>query len=213
MIRLTTPSCTVAPGRISKRGEPTWEIACLFPAQGDWTVEQYLELDTNWLIEYTDGCLEVLPMPTLFHQLIVDFLHELLKDFVKKHATGKVLFAPLPVKLSDTLYREPDIVYLRPERIKDVHGQPQGADLVIEVVSEGKENRERDLVEKPRVYAEAGISEYWIVDPQQRQIQVLTLEGKAYRVHGCFSESQTATSVLFPGFSVDVKDVFAVGEA
>lgn len=213
MIVETTPSCTVAPQRTSKRGEPTWEIACLFPAQGDWTVEQYLEMDTNWLIEYTDGCLEVLPMPTLFHQLIVKFLLGELDKFVANNTKGKVLFAPLPVKLSARLYREPDIVYLRPERIKDVHGQPEGADLVVEVVSEGKANRERDLVEKPRVYAEAGISEYWIVDPQQRQIHVLTLKGKAYRVHGCFSEKQTASSVLLPEFSVSVKDVFAAGEA
>ncbi len=213
MIQLTAPSCTVASGRLSKRGDPTWEIACLFPAQGDWSVDQYLALDTNWLIEYTDGCLEVLPMPTLLHQLIVKYIFGRLNDFVKGRIDGQVLFAPLPVKLSAKLYREPDIVYVRPERIKDVHGQPEGADLVVEVVSEGKENRERDLVEKPRLYAEAGISEYWIIDPQQRQIQVLTLEDKAYRVHGCFSDKQTANSVLLPGFSVGVNDVFAASEA
>jgi hypothetical protein len=51
--------------RVTERtGEPTWEIAHLFPIQGDWTEAEYLALDTNHLIEFSDGHLEFLPMPT-----------------------------------------------------------------------------------------------------------------------------------------------------
>jgi Uma2 family endonuclease len=193
-------------------GEPAWDIAKLYPAQGDWSEEDYLELTTsNWLIEFTDGCAEVLPMPTLYHQLIVELLHSLLKQFVEERALGKALFAPLPVRLRPGLkLREPDIVFLRNERLKNLHGQPNGADLVMEVVSEGTEARERDLVKKPADYAAGGIAEYWIIDPQEREIRVLTLDGAAYRTHGKFIAGQTATSVLLAGFSVNVDDVFNV---
>src|SRR4051812_518291 len=88
---------TVTPSRPpSQKGEPAWDIALLFPPQGAWSEADYLALNTNRLIELSDGCLEVLPMPTLLHQLLVDFLHSLLKAFVAANAAGKVLFAPLP---------------------------------------------------------------------------------------------------------------------
>jgi Uma2 family endonuclease len=205
---------TVCPSAyLSRKGEPAWEVAFLYPRQGEWTEAEYLSLDTNRLVELSEGCLEVLPMPTMLHQLLVDFLHSVLKAFVVAHATGKVFFAPLPVRLWAGKYREPDIIYLNPERISDLRRPPKGADLVMEVVSEGAENRERDLDIKRREYAEAGIAEYWIVDPQARQITVLTLDGSTYRVHGVFGPGTPATSVLLPGFSVAVDQVFAAGQS
>ena len=207
---------TVAPvtdgtPRISRPGEPTWEVTEFFPCQGDWTEEDYLALDTGRLVELSDGRLEVLPMPTLFHQLIVKLLSDRLTAFVASRGLGWVAFAPLPIRLRPGRYREPDVVFLRPERVRDMHGQPDGADLVIEVVSEGEENRERDLRVKRREYAEAAVGEYWIVDPQQRQITVLSMEGDAYRQAGCFGLGQAAVSAAFPEFSVSVDDVFAAG--
>src|SRR5262249_15624949 len=143
---MNSPTAPLMPAqRPSQLGEPTWEVAYLFPSQGEWTEAEYLALDTNRLVELSEGRLEFLPMPTIFHQLIVDFLHSLLKAFVTARASGLVLFAPLPVRLSAGKFREPDIVYLRPERAANLRGQPDGADLVMEVVSEGQENRERDL--------------------------------------------------------------------
>jgi Uma2 family endonuclease len=105
-------------------------------------------------------------------------------------------------------FREPDIVYLRPGR-GEFRGQPEGADLVMEVVSEGEENRRRDLEEKRRDYAQAGIPEYWIVDPESRRVTVLALEQGTYREHGVFGPGNAASSVLLPGFSVSVTDLFA----
>jgi Uma2 family endonuclease len=192
-------------------GEPAWDVALLFPRQGYWTEADYLALDTNQLVELSAGCLEVLSMPTPFHQRIVSFLVQILDAYVTAHAAGMVLFAPLPVRLMPGKYREPDIVFFRPGRIHDMHQQPHGADLAMEVVSEGAENRERDLVTKPQEYAAAGIAEYWIVDPQEQRITVLKLDGSTYRVHGEFGPGTTATSVLLPGFAVAVDAVFAAG--
>jgi Uma2 family endonuclease len=119
----------------------------------------------------------------------------------------------MPVRLWEKQMREPDIVHLASHRIKDKTKPPEGADLVIEVVSPDPKDRKRDLKEKPRVYAKAGIPEYWIVDPKKETITVLTLSGKAYKVHGVFKEGDDATSKLLKGFKVAVSDVFAAGEA
>jgi Uma2 family endonuclease len=164
------------------------------------------------MIELSDGCLEVLPMPMPLHQLIVDFLFTLLKAFVAAHASGRVFFAPLPVRLWSGKFREPDVVYVKPERLPSLLKPPEGADLVMEVVSEGEENRGRDLDTKRKEYAKAAIAEYWIVDPEEEQITVLTLDGPAYRVHGVFEPGSEATSVLLPGFAVPVSSVFGVGQ-
>lgn len=181
----------------------------MFPLQGGWSVEQYLRLDTGLLIEYTDGFIRVLPMPGLLHQWIVRFLFRKLDEFVTENELGEVLLAPLAVELAETQYREPDLVFLRSDRIKSWTGQPKGADLVMEIVSEGKENRDRDYVEKHQDYAEAGIPEYWIVDPQERKITVLKLEGNEYREHCVAMTGDIAQSATLARFSVKADEVFS----
>ncbi len=209
-------SATAAPeiirDRASKRGEPTWEMARFYPMQGEWTEAEYLALNTNQLIELSDGCLEFLPMPTLFHQAIVAFLFGQLNVFVHGRLPGEVLFAPCRVRTIPGKYREPDVLYVRPEHIIDRHQPTSGAALAMEVVSGDAEARKRDLEEKRAEYAQARIPEYWIVDPQERTITVLTLDGTSYRVHGVFTSGQQATSILLPGFSVWVDEVFVAGE-
>ena len=207
---MTVDALQILPRR-STKGEPAWEIARLFPSQGEWSEADYLALDTRQMIELSEGCLEVLPMPTILHQTIVKVLLKLLDAHVLAHVAGTVLCAPLPVRLWAGKLREPDIVYLRPERIGNFRGYPTGADLVMEVVSEGKENFERDFVTKRREYAEAKIVEYWIIDPQEQRITVLKLDGTTYQVHGTFAPGDQATSVLLPGLKVDVSAVFAIG--
>ncbi|MBX3438410.1 MAG: Uma2 family endonuclease [Planctomycetaceae bacterium] len=197
---------------LSRRGTPTWEVAYLFPTQGTWEESEYLSLGTNWMIEFEDGCLEVLPMPTLAHQLIVDFLVECLKAYLRDHGGGRVLFAPLPVRFRAGKYREPDVIFLNDERVAATGDYPDGADLVMEVVSSGPTNRERDLITGRVEYAHAGIREYWIVDPTETTITVLTLTSDEYSVHGEFAADSMATSLILEGFRVAVRDVFAAAE-
>jgi Uma2 family endonuclease len=78
---------------------------------------------------------------------------------------------------------------------------------VIEVVSPS--NPELDWVTKRREYAERGIAEYWIVDPQDETLTVLTLRGTAYAEHGIFRTGTLATSPLLPGLHLDVQAVLA----
>lgn len=203
--------------RPSARGEPAWEIATLYPLQGTWSEEAYLALPSNHLLELNDGCLEVLPVPTYFHELIVEFLYDLLRSFVNQRGLGKVMRAPLPIRLWAGQMREPDLLFLRPERLQQLakvgnRAQPDGADLVMEVVSPGPQNRERDLDVKRLEYARAGIAEYWIIDPEQATITVLTLQDDAYRIAGQYGQGQAASSVLLTGFAVDVHATFRAGE-
>lgn len=203
------PPLPRGPGR---RGEPAWDIALIFPRQGEWTEEEYLALKTNHLIELSEGRLEVLPMPTPFHQSIVIFLFQLLDGYVKGHQLGEVLVAPLPVRLWSGKMREPDILFLRPGRIHNRKRPPEGADLAMEVVCEGERNRDRDLVIKRQEYYLAGVEEYWIVDPEEMKITVLVPSTDSYRVHGEFTPGMSAASLLFPSFTVDVAATLGAGE-
>ncbi len=196
------------------KSEPAWDIARLFPDQGSWEEDDYLALDTNHFVEFTDGFVEVLTMPKMSHQKIVACIYGLLLAFVTPKKAGTVLFAPLRVRLAKLKYREPDVVFMLAEHAARM-GEDywEGADLVMEVVSDDPESRERDLVKKRKAYAAAGITEYWIVDPKEGRITVLKLAGKAYAVHGEYVVGQRAESVLLTGFGVDVEECFGVANS
>lgn len=208
-----------APWRLPAEGEPTWEIAYLFPAQGMWTEEEYLDLDgigvAHPRVELSNGRLEVLPMPTQTHQLVLAFLYQALLTFTIARAPGLVLFSGMKVRLQNkprAKFRDPDIVYMKAEHADHRHEKYwDGADLVMEIVSSDPKDRKRDLEEKPLDYARARIPEYWIIDPDGQCIRVLILRGRSYRLHGEFGPGTQATSVLLPGFSVWVDEVFAAG--
>ncbi len=197
----------------SQKGTPTWEIAYLYPEQGQWTEAEYLALDTNRLIELSNGCLEFLPMPPPLHQLFLLFVLDHLRQYVSERDLGMVFPSPMAIRLWKGQFREPDIVFLRHERLTDLTRQPNGADLVVEIVSPGEEARKRDLETKRDEYAQAGISEYWIIDPETKTVLILALDGERYREHGNFTKGQSATSVLLPEFALDVSALFAAGQA
>jgi len=193
--------------------QPAWDIALLYPSQGDWSESQYLALDTNRLVELIDGNLVVLPMPTVIHQFIVWFLSEALREFVLAHELGNVVFAPLPVRIRPRTFREPDIIFFpKGQGVRPNDKCLNGASLVMEVVSADDKSQKRDYDEKRADYAQLGIPEYWIVDPQRERIMVLVLHGTQYQVHGEFAPGEQATSALLDGFSVDVTATFAAGK-
>lgn len=195
--------------------EPAWEIAMLFPAQGSWSLEEYMQLSerSNQLVEFTAGRIEVLEMPTIEHQLIVAFLLQALQAASKNGELGMTLMAPHQTTILPDVIREPDIVFKLRENLPGPDEDYfTGADLVIEVVSSDKNSRKRDYETKVADYAEAKIPEYWIVDPQEQKITVLWLEGAKFTEHIVAVPGDQATSQLLNGFSVDVAAVFAAGK-
>jgi Uma2 family endonuclease len=180
----------------------------ILPAQGRWTEDEYLVLTDhrNRLVEFTDGFLEVLPMPTDKHQAILGFLYQAFFGFID-HRGGKVRFSPLRLQIRPGKFREPDLLLL--VSAADPRRQNRfwkGADVVLEVVSE--EKPERDLVDKVGDYAEGGVPEYWIVNPQTETVTILRLDAGAYEQAGIHRRGESATSPLLAGFSVAVAAIF-----
>lgn len=194
--------------------EPTWVVAHLFPPQGEWSENDFYALHSNRMIELVNGSLEVLPMPTWLHQLIVDFLCDVIKGVIRNNADGRVLQAPLPIRLFESNIREPDVMYFAPgSEPKDPRGYPTRVDLAMEVVGEGAEAHRRDYEDKRRDYARAGIPEYWIVDPEQQCITVLVLKSETYQVHGEYRPGQVATGLLLPRLAIDVTQVMSLAQS
>lgn len=178
------------------------------PYQREWSEKEYLVLTGSRKrpVEYTDGHLDVLPWPTHRHQGIVADLLFKFDEFVEPRG-GSVHFIGLKLRLRQGKFRLPDLLLLT--SASDPRRQNEfwlGADLVLEVV--GEENPERDLIVKRADYAEARIPEYWIVNPLNHTITVLTLKESSYEEAGIYRRGQDAVSKLLDGFFVSVAATF-----
>jgi Uma2 family endonuclease len=150
------------------------------------------------------------PSPKTKHQRAVVQLAEAFNRYVREHRLGEVFVAPFDVKLSPHSVVQPDLLYVKRERSRIVtedfvDGPP---DLIIEVLSAS--NRMQDLVKKAALYAEHGVPEYWIVDPESEQIGVNVWEDGQY-VPVTF-EDAIARSVTLPGLEVSPSEIFALPE-
>jgi Uma2 family endonuclease len=130
---------------------------------------------------------------------------------IKMHA----LELEVPVLQSnDAANRYPDLVVLRPEhleltqrRLTITRDMPPPR-LVVEVVSPGKTNRDRDYVHKRAQYAALGVPEYWLIDPIAQTVMVLSLAGETYREIGVFGARRTLASVEFPDLALKAGQIF-----
>ena len=200
--------------RSSEIGEPVWELAELYPRQGQWTESSYLHVavdrrHTNRLMEFVDGRLEILSMPSTLHQRVSRFLFNLIYSFVDARRLGETFFPPYRVRLPDGRHREPDVLCVLKSHAEQIGPKfTQGADIVVEVVSD--DDPDRDWVDKKADYAAAGVPEYWIADPRDQTLTILTLDAGAreYREAGRYAAGETARSVLLQGLSIDVTAAF-----
>lgn len=199
----------------TESGSLATEIARIFPPQGHWETEDYLRVTehSRCLVELVDGTVEVLEMPTESHQLIVQFLFLAFHSFIAPRRLGTLVFAPIRMRTVGNRFREPDLAFLATKHA-DKRGNDfwRGADLVVEVVSDDRASRVRDLETKRAEYARSGIEEYWIVDPSAKSVSVLTLNQGQYVEWGVFLAGETATSTLLPGFAVGVDEVWRAAE-
>lgn len=138
------------------------------------SVSEYLSLGGPYLVEYRNGCLQVLPTPTALHQALAFVFANLLVAFSKGDRLSRVKLAPFRVALSEHDYRVPDVCFMlgrNAARRTDLFWR--GADLVVEIISPS--NRAHDMEIKRAEYAVAGISEYWLIDPEEKRVRVLAL--------------------------------------
>lgn len=181
------------------------------PPQGCWTYDDYAAIpeDGN-RYEIIAGVLYMTPAPGAAHQLTVGRITAFLKIHVEFAGQGLVFVAPFDVELpAHRGVVQPDIVViLNAHRSIITPSRAIGTpDLVVEVASPSTATYDRRT--KMDAYAHAGVREYWIVDPHARTVELLQLEGEAYRSLGVFQGQAMLPSPIVPGFPVPVDQFFA----
>jgi Uma2 family endonuclease len=175
------------------------------------SLQEYLALpETTLPHELVEGELHVTAAPSPWHQTVLNRIARSLEDFVEPRNLGGIFRAPVDVILDPRmpLALQPDIVYIRRERIDIVRERIEGApDLAVEVLSPG--TRDYDRTEKSARYAAAGVTEYWLADLESRTIEIRRMNTRPPVTVGIFGITDTLTSPLFPGFTLPVAPILA----
>ncbi len=186
--------------------QPDW------PAQGQWTYEDYLRLpDDGKRYEIIDGVLYMANAPDFDHQFTVTKLDRFLGRYVEEQNLGIVLVAPFEIHLPGIARPvQPDVFFIAADRqprsgAKFFEGAP---DLIIEVVSPGSVRLDRTI--KFNAYERAGVCEYWLADPRTRFIEVhlLSAETSEYVMLGQFGPGEQVTSTVLPNLALPVEELF-----
>ncbi len=157
--------------------------------------------------EIVEGELFVTPSPNLSHQRISRRIELALANYLEACPIGEIFDAPMDVILSDFDVVEPDLLVVLNEHREILKTWVEGTpDLVVEILSPTTSKRDRGL--KLRAYARHGVTEYWIVDPDQRAIEVYRLDREKYRAPQVFHAPESLTSSMLPNFSLSLADVF-----
>ena len=172
------------------------------------TYEDYAKTPDDERYELLDGELVFMPSPNAPHQRLIPNIWLFIHPFVRHFDLGEVLIAPYDVILSPTNTVQPDLLFLSKERSHlNTESNIQGApDLVIEILSPSDPNRDR--VRKRAIYEQHGVGEFWVVDPDAREIMVLLLGDGGYETTGIYAVGDTLTSPTLPGFELEVGEVF-----
>ncbi len=181
------------------------------PKQGQWTYDHYATLpEDGKRYEIVDGVLYMSPpSPSGFHQGATNLFSTYLTIYVQFAGLGRVYAGPLDVELAENTVVQPDVLVLLNANLhKFTPSHIKGApDLVIEVAPPGTEKYDKN--QKLKLYAQAGIQEYWIVKPKAQTVELLRLENGAYYSLGVFSGEQTLPTQIAPNFPVQVQQFFA----
>ena len=155
------------------------------------------------------GELSVTPAPNTRHQRVSLNLATLLHVHVKSRGLGEVLVAPVDCILSNITVVQPDILFVARERMsivseRAVEGAPT---LVVEILSPPTTGV--DLGRKRALYADHGVPCYWIVDPEARRIEVLSLAGGGWQPAGELAGTAPRPLPPFPDLLLDPADIWA----
>ena len=166
------------------------------------------ETDGKW--ELDDGVLYIMASGTRDHQFLMFQIARHLADYLDGFEQPPAHFYhEMTTILSRELQRapEPDIVIIREGRPGILDGRwVEGApDLAVEILST---DRSRDLVRKRQIYAEAGVLEYWPIDPHNDTVTQLELRDGEYVERAVLGADDTLTTPLLPGLSIPLSEIF-----
>jgi Uma2 family endonuclease len=172
-----------------------------------WTYEEYYRLDDGRRYEIIDGDLLMAPAPDTWHQDWSRELTLIVATYVKRTKLGKVFIAPVDVVLDPENTVQPDLVFVSAANLpiiqhRAIFGVP---DMVVELVSPSSVRRDR--YDKKALYARFGVKEYWIGDPANKALEILTLKSGNYELHCCAEEKGKLTSPLLPGLEFDLSEI------
>jgi len=172
------------------------------------TYADYLKIEDNNRYEIFNGELLMVPAPSTDHQEISGNIGFLIWSFVKQKGLGKVFNAPVDVVFDDDEVFQPDIIFIKSEN-QSIIGKNaiQGVpDLIVEIVSPS--STFYDTIEKKDIYRKYGVKEYWIIFPDEKVIEVLSLEKGEY-LEFCKSKKEgIVKSKILEGLEINSKDVF-----
>ena len=172
------------------------------------TYEEYLSLSGEpQITEWVDGEVISYMPPFQRHQVIVSFLNRILGEFISILQLGDMIVAPFEVKLwPDGPSREPDLLFISEASLVNLTEKRfvGGPDLVVEVVS--GDSVRRDRVDKFQEYEQAGVREYWIIDPRpnRQQADFYERDDDGLFVPAELDENGVFRSAVLPGFWLDV---------
>ncbi len=170
------------------------------------TLRDLYRLPPETRAELIDGVIHMPPAPSGDHQGAALIIAAALLRYSRRHG-GRPVIAPYDVLLPSRSVVEPDVFYVRRERVDLIRKRFEGVpDLVVEVVSPG--SRGRDGLLKRRLYERNRVAEYWIVDPIGRSVTVLVLRGRRYETAAIVGEGERVISRRLKGFAIAVKTVF-----
>ncbi|MEW6002723.1 MAG: Uma2 family endonuclease [Nitrospirota bacterium] len=173
-----------------------------------YTFEDYLKTPEDKRYELIEGELIMTPSPVPYHQWISKNIGYELEKFVREKNLGKVFYAPCDVYLDNENVIQPDILFISKERL-DIIGEKNiqaAPDLVIEILSET--SAYRDLVKKKRLYAQFGVKEYWIVDPEEKTAEIYSLKDNTFILTKSFTEKDSLESPLLSAIEIKLAQVF-----
>lgn len=179
------------------------------PPQGSWTYDDYVLLPDNGMrYEVLEGDLYMTPAPSSRHQRAVAKLHGRLWEHLQRQPLGEAFLSPIDVILANLASPvQPDLLFIATDRLDivtetTIEGAP---DLVVEVLSPGSSLHDRRT--KFRLYAQAGVREYWLIDPHERVIEIYVLRGQAYAPLGTFGPDDSTRSEVLSELSVRVGEI------
>ncbi len=166
------------------------------------------ETDGKW--ELDDGVLYIMASGTPEHQFLeLEFSRRILDHLDVFDQPPAHLYTEMTTILSRELQRapEPDIVIILNER-RDIVSRARveaPPDIVVEILST---DRNRDLVRKRQIYAEAGVLEYWPIDPRNDTVTQLELRDGEYVERAVLTAGDTLTTPLLSGLEIPLADIF-----
>ena len=177
------------------------------------TIEEFLELpdtEDRQKMELDEGELYVMPRPRRVHQFWHGQLFWHIENYIRTFDEPPAeIFVDFVVGLSleNRTLLAPDLCVVLRESLGSVGDRMvEGApDIAVEILSS---DRRRDLVRKRQLYAEAGVSEYWIFDPVNDAATLLELRGNEYVERAVLGADGVVTTALLPGLEIPLAEVF-----